>query len=244
MLQRISSKTVSAREVRPALAALQPVENATLALRVYRGLREMLMAGQVQPGQKLTLRELAGALGTSPMPVREAVQRLAVEGALEALPNRTIRVPVMTKTRFREVRRIRIALEGLAVEEATRHLRAPDFARLEKYNGEFTRGLQRRHPDLPRVFRANKELHFAVYEAAAMPVLLGAIESLWLQIGPVLYLSLRTRADYRGRSPAPDWHSRLLGALRRRDAVSARRALEGDLMSAGEQILAEGELPE
>lgn len=230
--------------MRPVLAALQPVEHATLALRVYRGLRDMLMAGQVQPGQKLTLRNIAAALGTSPMPVREAVHRLAVEGALEALPNRTIRVPVMTKARFREVRRIRIALEGLAVEEATPRLRTTDLARLEKYSEEFTRGLQRRHPDLPRVFRANKELHFGVYEAAAMPVLLGAIESLWLQIGPVLYLSLRTRADYRVRSPAPDWHARLLRALRRRDAAAARRALEGDLISAGKQILAEGELPE
>ena len=60
----------------PSLAGIRPVESDTLTLRVYRGLRDFLMAGQARPGEKLTLRQLASALGTSPMPVREAVRRL------------------------------------------------------------------------------------------------------------------------------------------------------------------------
>ena len=62
-------------------------------------LRDFLMVGGVQPGEKITLRELTSAFGTSLMPVREAVQRLAAEGALEVLPNRAIRVPLMTRAR-------------------------------------------------------------------------------------------------------------------------------------------------
>ena len=53
--------------IRGSLSALGPLESATLGLRVYRGLRDYLMAGQLQPGQKLTLRELAAALNVSPM---------------------------------------------------------------------------------------------------------------------------------------------------------------------------------
>jgi DNA-binding GntR family transcriptional regulator len=83
-----------------------------------------------------------------------------------------------------------------------------------------------------------------MYEAAGMPVLLSLIEGLWLQIGPVLQLSLRMRANSRGRNPAPDWHERLILALRRRDAAAARGALVGDLTSAADQILAEGDLPD
>jgi DNA-binding GntR family transcriptional regulator len=82
--------------VRGTLAGIASVETGTLGQRVYSGLRDFLMAGQLQPGQKLTLRELAAALNVSPMPVREAVRRLAAEGALEMLPNRRIRVPVVT----------------------------------------------------------------------------------------------------------------------------------------------------
>jgi DNA-binding GntR family transcriptional regulator len=227
-----------------SLSSLTPVESATLGLRIYRGLRDYLMAGQLQPGQKLTLRELAAALNVSPMPVREAVRRLATEGALETLPNRRIRVPVMTRARFRELLRIRLALEGIAAEEAARRIRTEDIDRIEALNAEFTREMGRRQADGARLFRINKDLHFILYEAAAMPVLLATIEGLWLQIGPLLHLSLRTRANSKGRNPSPDWHKRLVRGLRRRDGAAARRALEGDLRSAGDQILAEGDLPE
>ncbi len=226
------------------LSSIAPVDSGTLGARVYRGLRDFLMAGQLQPGQKLTLRELAAALGVSPMPVREAVRRLASEGALETLPNRRIRVPVMTKTRFRELLRIRLALEGLATEEAARRIRSADIDRIESLNEAFTLEMSHRQTDGVRLFRINKDLHFILYEAAGMPVLHTAIEGLWVQIGPLLHLSLRLRANSRGRNPAPDWHKRLVRGLRRRDASAARRALEGDLTSAADQILAEGNLPD
>lgn len=229
-----------------SLAGIAPVESGTLGQRVYGGLRDFLMAGQLQPGQKLTLRELAAALNVSPMPVREAVRRLAVEGALEILPNRRIRVPVVTKSRFRELLRIRVALEGLAVEEATRRIRSEDVDRIEALNRTFAAEMGRRQADGARLFRINKDIHFILYEAAGMPVLLSQIESLWLQIGPVLHLSLRMRANAnaRGRNPAPNWHKRMILGLRRRDAAAARRGLVGDITSAGDQILAEGNLPD
>ena len=229
-----------------SLAGIAPVEAGTLGQRVYQGLRDYLMAGQLQPGQKLTLRELAAALNVSPMPVREAVRRLAAEGALEVLPNRRIRVPVMTKARFRELLRIRVALEGLAVEEAARRIRGEDVDRMEELNRRFAAEMQRRQADGARLWRINKDLHFILYEAAGMPALLPLIEGLWLQIGPVLHLSLRMRANAnaRGRNPAPNWHKRMILGLRRRDAAAARRGLVGDLTSAGDQILAEGNLPE
>jgi DNA-binding GntR family transcriptional regulator len=228
----------------PSLAGIRPVGSDTLGLRVYRGLRDFLAAGQVQPGQKLTLRELAAALGTSLMPVRDAVRRLAAEGALEALPNRAIRVPVMTKARFRELRRIRLLLEGLAVEEATPRIAPEAIERLLELNEEFTAGMRRREPDVARIYRANKDLHFTVYAAAGMPVLLATIENLWLQVGPLLHLSMRMRASGQLDNPAPKCHNRLIRALRAGDAARARAALEDDIMSAGEQILAHGNLPD
>jgi DNA-binding GntR family transcriptional regulator len=232
--------------IQGSLAGIAPVEAGTLGQRVYQGLRDYLMAGQLQPGQKLTLRELAAALNVSPMPVREAVRRLAAEGALEMLPNRRIRVPLMTKARFRELLRIRIAVEGLAVEEAARRIRGEDVDRMEQLNRQFSAEMQRRQADGVKLWRINKDIHFIMYEAAGMPNLLPVIEGLWLRIGPVLHLSLRERANAnaRGRNPAPDWHKRMILGLRRRDAAAARRGLVGDMTSAGDQILAEGNLPD
>jgi len=238
VLRLVTSNTAA------ALSGIQPVENGTLASRVYRELRDFLMAGQVQPGQLLTLRELAAALGVSPMPVREAVRLLAAEGGLETLPNRRVRVPILTRSRFRELLAIRLAVEGLAVEKAVPRIRDQDIDRIEELNAAFTAEMGRAQPDPARLFRLNKDLHYIVYEAADAPDLLGIIEGLWIKIGPLLQFSLRMRANSRGRNPAADWHTRLIRGLRRRDPVAARRAIDRDLNSAADQILAQGNLPD
>src|SRR6218665_3808652 len=100
------------------LEKMQPLVHLTLSARVYEDLRARIISGQVQPGERLTLAGMASALGTSAMPIREAVQKLAAEGALEILPNKSVGVPVMTRTRFQELVTIRIAVEGLAVQTA------------------------------------------------------------------------------------------------------------------------------
>ena len=65
----------------------RPLAHESMSQGVYRHLRERLIAGQFSPGERLTLDAVARALGTSHMPVREAIRRLAAERALEILPN-------------------------------------------------------------------------------------------------------------------------------------------------------------
>ncbi|KAG1244152.1 hypothetical protein G6F65_021971 [Rhizopus arrhizus] len=72
---------------------LDKQERVTVADQIYQQTRQLLMSGAVPPGEKITLRGLAAALNTSPMPVREAVNKLVAEGALEMLPSRGLRVP-------------------------------------------------------------------------------------------------------------------------------------------------------
>src|SRR3546814_5729468 len=99
----------------------------------------------MEPGQRFTLRGLAATVGTSAMPVREAVGRLAAEQTLEVLPNRAIRVPIMTRGRFLELRPIRIQLEGLAIVQAAQHRSAAELAEIQAYEQEFR--LAREQPD-------------------------------------------------------------------------------------------------
>jgi DNA-binding GntR family transcriptional regulator len=81
-------------------AQLVPVGRETVQDRVYSELRRALIGGLFEPSQVLTIRGLADALATSTMPVREAVGRLITEKALEALPNRSARVPPITPERM------------------------------------------------------------------------------------------------------------------------------------------------
>ena len=227
----------------PALSGLHPVDSGTLGQRVYTELRHFLAVGGVKPGEKITLRQLTSAVGTSLMPVREAVQRLAAEGALELLPNRSIRVPVMTKARVQEVLKVRLMLEGMAIDEAAARIQPAAIEQLEALNEAFMEEMRRRD-DSARLFRVNKEFHFTVYRAAEMPVLLGIIENMWLQIGPFLHFSLGVRGREATSKFAPDSHKRLIIAMRERDAAMGREALANDLGGAVELILRLGNLPD
>ncbi|MBX6424962.1 MAG: GntR family transcriptional regulator [Variibacter sp.] len=220
------------------------VVRLTLAEKVYQDLKELLLAGQVAPGERFTLRGLAAAIGTSAMPVREAVGRLAAERALEVLPNRAVRVPLMTRARFLELRLIRISLEGLAAAVAAERRDEADLAAIVRFEREFAAERMRKHPDPGVAIRANKELHFAVYRAARMPALFQIIEGLWLQIGPVLNLDLRASPKRLEEGEAHLHHARLVDALRRRDGDGARAALVADITTAGDFILARGVMPE
>ena len=86
----------------------------TVARRAYRELRAALIRGEFLPGTTLTLRALADRLGTSIMPIREAVSRLAAETALELRPNRAIRVPEPSRAEIDTLWRIRLLIESEA----------------------------------------------------------------------------------------------------------------------------------
>ena len=108
-------------------AQLAPVGRETVQDRVYSELRRALIGGLFEPSQVLTIRGLADALVTSTMPVREALGRLITEKALEALPNRSVRVPPITLERIDDLLRARILIEGEAIAlAATPHGSAPD----------------------------------------------------------------------------------------------------------------------
>ena len=88
---------VAAIRPRGPVAVSDATDSEPLNGRVYARLRAQLMSGVFEPGQVVSIRGLAERLGTSTMPVREALHRLIADNALEARANRTIVVPVVTR---------------------------------------------------------------------------------------------------------------------------------------------------
>jgi DNA-binding transcriptional regulator YhcF (GntR family) len=152
-----------------SMEKMQPIVHLTLSAKVYQDLRELIISGQLQPGARLTLAGMASALGTSSMPVREAINKLAADDALEILPNKSVRVPVMTKTRFRELVTIRLAVEGLAIETAAALITADQLTHLAELGRAFQTELQLAMPDVNRIIQVNKQFHFGAYTAAHWP---------------------------------------------------------------------------
>ena len=74
---------------------------------VHQELRRRFVTGKIMPGSTLSTRGLAQELGVSQTPVREALSRLAAEGAVQIRSKRKIVVPPMTAARFRDLLRCR-----------------------------------------------------------------------------------------------------------------------------------------
>jgi DNA-binding GntR family transcriptional regulator len=192
---------------------------------LYQRIRESLLEGRFQPGERLKIRDLAAAWGTSPMPVRAALQRLVAEGALEGEPQRSVRVPLMTRERYQNIFQVRLGLEGLAVELATPNLTPADMAELRDCVQRMDVAIEQRQ--VQDYLEANSRFHLHLYGACGNPVLLRSIESLWLQIGP-FFNRLFTGADLSLR--LNDFHEEAFAAIEAGDAKAARKAMEQDLI--------------
>ncbi|MDP1752058.1 MAG: GntR family transcriptional regulator [Reyranella sp.] len=201
--------------------------DTSLRSQVYDSLRDALTAGRFVPGQKLTLRFLAKALGVSLMPVREALRRLVAEGAFEMRPNRSVRVPLMTQAKILELRDIRMAVEGLAVGKAAALATREQIAGLRRIALEIVAA--RELGDSVTDRKKIREYHFALYAIADQPTLLRVIEGLWLQTGPYMNLLY---PGFVSSPRGPEGRARLIRALQAHDAATARREIERDIGDA------------
>jgi DNA-binding GntR family transcriptional regulator len=226
-----------------ALADLPQLEHRTLAVTVHEHLRDLLVSGRVAPGERLSLRAMGHALGVSVMPVREAVQRLVADGALEVAPNRVVQVPVMTAAMLRQVSEVRIEVEGFAAQCAAERRTTAQLARIEEAEAAFRAEGLRRSPEPGRAVALNQALHFAIYAAAGLPMLEELIGRMWLRVGPVLNLDLRANPERLASGGAMDFHARAARAIRDGNGVAARAAIGDDIGNARDFILARGGLP-
>ncbi|WP_029351886.1 GntR family transcriptional regulator [Bosea sp. 117] len=207
---------------RPDLAPEPRLPGETVQQWVFRRLRRTVMSGRFPPGQAVTIRGLAEAMGVSSMPVREALRRLVAERALVLLDNRRVRVPEMTARRFDELVAARVLLETEAAARALPQADAPFRSRLAALNRASDEAVAA--GDTEATIETNLAFHAALY-GRPDSVLLPLIESIWLQIGPFMRMAL---ADLETNYPV-DRHAEALVALETGDEAALRRAIEADI---------------
>ena len=222
----------AARRRKPATPDLGRADRSTLQDRIYHKLTNAIMSGLFVPGQRITIRGLAATLGTSPIPVREAIRRLTSERALEVLRNGSIAVPKMTREKFEDLRRSRVLIEGFATELAAANLTRSDIAKLvdECRRIEAAKIAGRRRDMLLH----SKRYRFIIYEATRSETLVPIIESLWLQVGPLFNLVVSDPAV----AALSQNQRRAIDAFKRGDGKGARAWIERDIMEAGDRIIA------
>jgi len=191
--------------------------------RIYRGLRARIMHGEIAPGQALTLRGIAAEFGVSMTPAREALRRLAAEGALTLSSSGRVSTPELGNERIEELAALRSLLE---VELASRALPRAHIAlidRLQTINARITEDIARR--DAVGYIRRNLEFHRTLYLRAQAPAMLAMAETVWLQLGP----TMRTLYGQLRHKEPPHFHRLIIAALKAGDEPGLRLAVRSDV---------------
>ncbi len=203
---------------------------------VYQQLRHALMIGSFDPGQTLTIASLAEAFGTSNMPVREALRRLAAENALEISQNGSACVPPVTRARLDDLCQARVAVEGLAAELGAPRLTRADIASLEQITTE--QQAIGRNDSIYDLISKNQQFHFTIYRASGSDVLFQLIETLWLRFGPYMrLLSNHVEPSMRAGTMEPSGrHLAITTALRDGGFLRARDEVVTDIRTTQETL--------
>lgn len=208
------------------LNTVRPVRRQTLQTEVYQQMCQLILEGNLAPGESITVANIAKAFDVSPMPVREAISRLMAAGALTVVSGRSIGVPKLDETVFTDLRNVRLELEPLCIRWA-----------IDKATAGFKRDLQdklnamiaaERAGEVKGFIHANYDFHFAIYRQAGSPTLLEIVSNIWLRINPYFHL-LQTFGHYKISNKQ---HEEIVAGIFADDPDRAIRALKDDINSA------------
>lgn len=208
-----------------------PARKENLQQVVYQQLCRLILQGGIEPGQAVTVATLSEALDVSPMPVREAISRLTAAGALTTVSGRSIGVPRLSCDDFEDLRNVRIETESIALRWAIER-RTEIF--LETMNELYEQLVEaEKDADNLGFIDLNYQFHFAIYQQAGSPILLGVIQNLWLRISPYFHL-----LDAKGHLQISNkTHKALMSAIKKGDIEKAENALITDITKAYEKLV-------
>jgi len=206
------------------LAETKTLDSALAAHEaVYRAIRRRIMHGQIEPGQALTLRGIGEQYGVSMTPAREAVRRLAAEGALSISTSGRVSTPELRAERIEELAAVRALIEPELASRALPRVYPALVDRLQAINGTIAEVVAK--GDAVGYIRANLDFHRTLYLRAQAPAILAMAETVWLQLGP----TMRKLYGKLQRTEVPHQHRLILSALRAGDEPGLRLAVRADV---------------
>lgn len=162
----------------PLDCALPSVVKETLEEQAYRVLRRAILDGTLDEGARLVQEELAGRLGTSRIPVRDALKRLEADGLVESNERGTYCVRSFGPDEVREIFALRELLEPYAAARAAARLESATVSELRRLTDLQASAGAAGNGD--SYVWANREFHFLLYRASGMERLVRIIDGLWL----------------------------------------------------------------
>lgn len=139
-------------------------ESMPLREVVFHTLRNAILTGDIEPGERLMEIKLAQKLGVSRTPIREAIRKLELEGLVVMAPRRGAQVAKITQEDMTQVLEVRAVLEGLAIELACDKVDSEKLDVLREKMIEFEKAVK--GGDVVEIATKDVEFHDAIYDAA------------------------------------------------------------------------------
>src|SRR4051794_15593306 len=149
----------------PVPAAKAALERDLLRDRAYTTIRDAIVDGTLQPGERLRDQELTAWLGLSRTPVRDALSRLEQDGLVETEPQRFTRVAPLDRRAARDAFPLVAAIHALAAELGVPRLTGADLQRMRAANERFAAALQA--ADVDAALTSDDAFHAVLLTASA-----------------------------------------------------------------------------
>lgn len=196
------------------------IERRSLHRDVADQIRDMIVEGELPPGERINEGALSEQFGISRTPLREALKVLASEGLVELRPNRGTRVSAITPEEVGELFEAVSGIERLAGELAALRMTERDIERLKALHERMERHYEagERH----EYFRLNQQIHNTIVSLAGNSVLEATHASLMVRVRRARYLAIQSPERWH---ESVQEHRAIMQALEARDS-----AVAGDLI--------------
>ena len=197
---------------------LKVTMNEYLPLRdvVFNTLRQAILKGELEPGERLMEIQLAERLGVSRTPIREAIRKLELEGLVLMIPRKGAEVAKISARSLRDVLEVRRALEELAIELACQRMSEEEVGNLQKAQEDFKKAIA--EGDAMKIAETDEHFHDVIYEGTQNAKLIQMLNNLREQM-------YRYRVEYLKdiavRRTLADEHRSICEALRAGDETKA-----------------------
>jgi DNA-binding GntR family transcriptional regulator len=218
------------------VAIERPIENLSLAERVYQLLKAQIVEGKLAPGEKLDIFALADTLQVSRTPIKEAINRLTLEGLLTIQPQKGTFVSTLEPEKIRQVADIRLMMELWGARRALRNREALNSRRMDEILGRCAVLLAAPEEefDYSAFAQCNMEFHGLIVEAARNAELSRLYESLEAPVRVTRMFLGRSRQRSR---KAHAEHVEMLRALRQGTYAAVKSLLRAHIMGGLNDIL-------
>lgn len=207
--------------------------NLTSAMEVAADLRQRILRGELKPGARLKIDDVAALCDVSHMPVRVALQSLEAEGVLDVYPHRGAVIKPVDAKFVRDMLELRAAVEVMLTEKCARLITKDGLAELEGLALDFEAAADRKDP--LGIVNANLRLHDAISRTADNPEAMRVLSR-----GRLLIQALRVRYGFGpGRvDKVVAEHRALVNAIARKDERRAGEVARRHCEGARDELLA------